>query len=59
MKEKLLMKLAWMLPPSLVYFAYIRLMAHATTMDEGCKMTPDEMTFSKATELWERTYGKI
>ena len=29
-------------------------MAYATTHDEGREMTPDEMTFSKAAEIWER-----
>jgi len=58
MKDKIYQKLAYLIPSRLVYFCYIRLMAHATTTDEGCKMTPDEMGFSKAAELWERSYGK-
>lgn len=45
-----------LLPAKLIYFAYIRFMAHATCTDEGTRYTPDEMTFSKAVELWERTY---
>jgi hypothetical protein len=52
--EKIYQKIAYWLPKKLVYFAYIRLMAHATTTDEGQGMTPDQMTFSKAVELWER-----
>ena len=52
-------KIARMMPKKLVYFCYINFMAHATTTDEGRKMTPDEMTFAKAVELWERTYGKM
>ncbi len=41
------------LPKRLVYFCYIRFLAFATTHGEGTQMTPDEMTFSKATEIWE------
>lgn len=52
-------KIAYYLPHKLVYFCYIRFMANATTTDEGCKMTPDEMTFTKATELWERKHGRV
>jgi len=51
-------KIAHWLPKKLVYFAFIRFWAFATTHDEGCKMTPDEMTWSKASEIWER-YNKI
>lgn len=58
MKDKIYQKLAYFLPSRLIYFCYIRFMAHATTTDEGSRMTPDEMTFGKATELWERSYGK-
>lgn len=50
---------AHLLPSKLVYFCYIRFLAHATTTDEGQKMTPDEMTFSKAVELWERKHGRV
>ena len=55
--EKFYQHVAQLLPPKLVYFCYIRFMAHATTTDEGQKITPDGMTFSKAVELWERKYG--
>ena len=41
------------LPKRLVYFCYIRFLAFATTHGEGTQMTPDEMTFSKAVEIWE------
>lgn len=41
------------LPKRLVYFCYIRFMAYATTHGEGERITPDEMTFSKAVEIWE------
>lgn len=42
------------LPKRLIYFCYIRFMAFATTHGEGQKMTPNEITFSKAVEIWER-----
>ena len=51
--------IAWKLPKGLVYACYIRFMAHATTTDEGQKLTPNQMTFDKAIELWERTHGKL
>lgn len=41
------------LPKKLIYFCYIRFMAYVTTHGEGEFMQPDEMTFSKATEIWE------
>lgn len=59
MKNTIYQKIAHLLPAKLIYFCYIRFMANATTLDEGSYMTPDEMTFSKANELWERRYGKM
>lgn len=41
------------LPKKLVYFCYIRFLAFATSHGEGSGITPDEMTFSKAVEIWE------
>ena len=41
------------LPKRLIFFCYVRFMAFATTHGEGVKMTPDEMGFSKAVEIWE------
>ena len=41
MKEKLLFKIAWLLPKSLVYFATIRLLANATTGKHGNTIVPD------------------
>ncbi len=41
------------LPKKLVYFCYIRFMAYVTTHGEGEFMQPDEMSFSKAVEIWE------
>jgi len=54
-----MMKVAFLLPPRLVYFCYIRFMSHATTWKDGKSLTPDEVTFSKATKLWEDRYGKV
>lgn len=50
---KLYQWIANKLPKKLVYFCYIRFMAFASTHGEGEKMTPDEITFSKAVEIWE------
>lgn len=44
---------ASILPKKLIYFCYINFMAYVTTHGEGERMTPDEMTFSKAVEIWE------
>lgn len=41
------------LPKRLVYFCFINFMAYATTHGEGTMMSPDEITFSKAVEIWE------
>ncbi len=41
------------LPKKLIYFCYINFMAYVTTHGEGIRMTPDEITFSKAVEIWE------
>ena len=49
--------LAYKLPTRLVYFCYIRFMAFVTTRDEGEKLSPDEMTFSLANDIWQR-YNK-
>jgi hypothetical protein len=59
MKNRTAQWIAGKLPPRLVYFAFIRLWAHATSTDEGQNMTPDEMNWTKALELWERTHGKV
>lgn len=56
--NKIYQTIVYWLPSKLIYFAYIRFMAHATTTDEGQQMTPDQMPFSTAVELWERKYGK-
>jgi len=59
MKNKIYQNIAHLLPSKLVYFAFIRFMAHATTHKGGTHYQPDEMTFSKACELWEDKYGKV
>ena len=46
--------IANLLPRRLIYFCYIRLMAFATTHGEGIYMQPDQITFSKAIEIWEQ-----
>lgn len=56
--EKLYQWVAYRLPQRLVYFVFIRFWANATTIDEGRNMTPDEMTWTKAIELWERYHEK-
>lgn len=53
MATKIYQWIAEKLPKRLVYFCYIRFMAYATTHGEGEKMAPDEITFSKAVEIWE------
>ena len=45
--------LASKLPKRLVYFCFIHFMAYATSHGDGVTMSPDEMTFSKAVEIWE------
>jgi hypothetical protein len=42
------------LPKKLVYFCYIRFMAYVTTHGEGERMTPNEIGFSKAVDIWEK-----
>lgn len=49
--------LARFLPQRLVFYAFFRFWAHATTTGEGRTMIPDEMMWTKAIELWEGTYG--
>ena len=45
--------IASMLPKRLLYLCYIHFMAYVTTHGEGSKLSPDEITFSKAVEIWE------
>ncbi len=44
--------IAWKLPRRVVYFAYIRLHAAATT-GRFSNRTPDEVTWSEAVKAWE------
>lgn len=59
MNVSIYQRIAHLLPAKLVYYCYIRFVANATSLDEGSTVTPDEMSFSKACELWERRYGKM
>ncbi len=54
--ETVYWKIAFWLPQRVVYFAFIRFWSAATTHKEGTKMTPDQMTWTKAIELWEDRY---
>jgi len=58
MKDKIYNKIAWLLPQRVVYWAFFRFWSCATSFEEGAKMSPDEMTWSKALELWERKHKK-
>ncbi len=51
MKDKLLMKLVWALPRSIVYWASIRLFANATQGDYSDQVVP-ELTAIDALERW-------
>lgn len=52
LKEKLLLKLAWMLPKGLVYWCAIRVMAHATTGKYTGTVVPT-LTGMDALKRWE------
>lgn len=49
--ERMWMWLAWHLPRRLVYFATMRLGAHATTGEHSKQIVP-ELTFMDAVERW-------
>lgn len=51
--ERFWMKLAWILPRSLVYFASIRLVAFATMGRYGNTVVP-ELTAMDAIQRWEK-----
>lgn len=51
-KEKLAFKIAWLLPKWLVYYASIRLIAHATMGDYGTTVVP-ELKAMDALDRWE------
>jgi hypothetical protein len=48
---------AWLLPARIVFFAFFRFWAHATTYQEGALCTPEDMNWKLALDLWERKYG--
>lgn len=56
MKNKITQFVVDLLPERVIYFAYIRFMAYVTTHDVGVAMTPDEVTFSKAMGIWNRSH---
>jgi len=59
MNYKTALWIANKLPQKVVYACFFRFWAHATTFEEGGSITPDEMTWTKAVELWERKYGEV
>ncbi len=52
-KEKVVMKIAWSLPKSLVYWSGIRLMSHATIGQWSNQIVPD-LTVVEALTRWEK-----
>jgi len=50
--EKIFMKIAWMLPHEITKWAFIRVMAHATTGPNSHRH-PEEVTYSDAYKSWE------
>ncbi len=59
MKNQISQFIAGLLPARIIYFCYIRFMAEVTTFEEGRTLTPDQVTFSKATNLYEKKHGKF
>jgi len=54
MKEKFFMKLAWVLPKSLVYWCSIRLVANATQGEYSNQIVPELSTID-ALERWDNS----
>lgn len=56
LKERLIMRIAWLLPKNVAYMAYIRIHSKVTTCDKcgGSKMHPDEVTWGKALKCWTK-----
>jgi len=50
--DRVAMNTAWILPRRLVFWCYIRVMAHATSGPYGI-YHPDEVTYKQACERWE------
>ena len=53
-KEKICMKIAWLLPRKIVYWCAIRLMAHATSAPDYMNEHPDSVSIIKALDRWEK-----
>lgn len=53
MIDKIMMKLAWLLPRKLAYWSAIRVGAHATTEQYSTTIVP-ELTFADALQRWEK-----
>lgn len=53
MREKLWIKLAWLMPKRLVLWASIRLIANATTGEYSSQIVPD-LTCMDALDRWEQ-----
>ena len=51
MRERIAIRLAWLLPKRLVYWCAIRVGAHATTGEHGSTVVP-ELTFMDALKRW-------
>lgn len=51
MKEKIAVKIAWVLPKSIVYWCSIRLMAHATQNEYSNQIVP-ELSAMDALQRW-------
>ena len=52
MRDKIYLKLAWLLPKRLAYWCAIRVGAHATTGEHGDTIIP-ELTFMEVLKRWE------
>lgn len=57
LKERMMFKIAWMLPRWLVYFAAVRLISHATVGKYENQNVP-RLTAMKALERWSSKEGK-
>lgn len=51
--DKVAMKVAWKLPRKVVYWAYVRVMAHATSGPYGMEDV-DRVSYSDACKRWEK-----
>lgn len=57
LKEKVQRKIAWMLPRSIVMWAYIRVVLHATNGKWGNTVVP-EITAMDALKRWDENNGE-